>query len=201
MINSLQGTIVEKTPTKLSIEVNGVGYEVNITLPCYECLGSVGDTAKVLTYLHVREDNLQLFGFESIDERELFLQLISTPGIGPKKAQVILSSVSVEYLQRYIIEEDLAAMTSLSGVGKKTAQRLILDLKDKVKLPTISRSKLPSSRLELPEKERIFNEALTALISLGFTRISAQLALEKAMQQSEQELTLEELIKQALRLV
>lgn len=201
MINSLQGTIVEKTPTKLSIEVNGVGYEVNITLPCYERLGSVGDKAKVLTYLHVREDNLQLFGFESIDERELFLQLISTPGIGPKKAQVILSSVSVEYLQRYIIEEDLAAMTSLSGVGKKTAQRLILDLKDKVKLPTISRSKLPSSRLELPEKERILNEALTALVSLGFTKNNAQLALQKAKQQSEQELTLEELIKQALRLV
>lgn len=201
MINSLQGTIVEKTPTKLSIEVNGVGYEVNITLPCYECLGSVGDKAKVLTYLHVREDNLQLFGFESNNERELFLQLISTPGIGPKKAQVILSSVSVEYLQRYIIEEDLAAMTSLSGVGKKTAQRLILDLKDKVKPPTIPRAKLPSSGIELAEKERILNEALTALVSLGFTKNNAQLALQKAKQQSEQELTLEELIKQALRLV
>jgi Holliday junction DNA helicase RuvA len=201
MINALHGTIVEKTPTKLSIEVNGVGFEVNITLPCYERLGSVGDEAKVLTYLHVREDNLQLFGFESADERELFLQLISTPGIGPKKAQVILSSVSVEYLQRYIIEEDLAAMTSLSGVGKKTAQRLILDLKDKVKPPTMTQAKLPASGLELPAKERIFNEALTALISLGFTRNSAQLALQKAMHQSEQELTLEELIKKALRLV
>jgi Holliday junction DNA helicase RuvA len=201
MINSLQGTIVEKNPTKLSIEVNGVGYEVNITLPCYECLGSVGDQAKVLTYLHVREDNLQLFGFESNEERELFLQLISTPGIGPKKAQVILSSVSVEYLQKYIIEEDLAAMTSLSGVGKKTAQRLILDLKDKVKSPIIPQAKLPSSGLELPDKERILNEALTALVSLGFTKNNAQLALQKAKQQSEQELTLEGLIKQALRLL
>jgi len=201
MINSLHGTIIEKTPTKLSIEVNGVGYEVNITLPCYEHLGSVGDEAKILTYLHVREDNLQLFGFESNEERSLFLQLIATPGIGPKKAQVILSSVSVEYLQRYIFEEDLAALTSLSGVGKKTAQRLILDLKDKVKPPIKPRTKLPPSGLELPDKEQIFNEALTALISLGFTKNNAQLALQKATQQSERELTLEELIKQALRLV
>ena len=201
MINSLHGIIVEKTPTKLSIEVNGVGFEVNITLPCYEQLGSVGDSAKVLTYLHVREDILQLFGFESNDERELFLQLISTPGIGPKKAQVILSSVSVEYLQRYIIEEDLAAMTSLSGIGKKTAQRLILDLKDKVKQPTVPPAKLPPSGLEISAKERIFNEALTALLSLGFARNSAQIALQKAMHLSEKDLTLEELIKQALRLV
>jgi Holliday junction DNA helicase RuvA len=201
MIKFLQGIIVEKSPTKLTIEVGGVGYEVNITLPCYESLGSVGDKAKVVTYLYVREDNLQLFGFNSNDERELFLQLISTPGIGPKKAQVILSSVSVEYLQQYIVEEDIAALTSLSGVGRKTAQRLILDLKDKVKPSTALLSKLPAIGLELSEKERILNEALTALVSLGFTRNSAQLALQNATQQSEQDLALEELIKQALRLM
>jgi Holliday junction DNA helicase RuvA len=199
MINFLQGIIVEKSPTKLSIEVGGVGFEVNITLPCYESLGSVGDMAKVTTYLHVREDNLQLYGFESNDERELFLQLISIPGIGPKKAQVILSSVSVEYLQKYIIEEDLAALTSLSGVGRKTAQRLILDLKDKVKPAIALQARLPSSGLELPEKDRIMNEAFTALVSLGFSRNNAQLALQKVKQHSKQDLTLEELIKQALR--
>ncbi len=199
MINFLQGIIVEKLPTKLTMEVGGVGYEVNITLPCYESVGSVGDRAKVVTYLHVREDNLQLFGFDSSEERELFLQLISTPGIGPKKAQAILSSVSVEYLQRYIIEEDLAALTSLSGVGRKTAQRLILDLKDKVKPSPTLLSKLPAMGLEQTEKERIMNEALTALVSLGFSRNSAQLALQKATQQSERDLALEELIKQALR--
>jgi len=199
MINFLQGIIVEKSPTKLSIAVGGVGYEVNITLPCYQGLGSVGDKAKVITYLHVREDSLQLYGFESNDERELFLQLISTPGIGPRKAQAILSSVSVEYLQKYIIEEDIAALTSLSGVGKKTAQRLILDLKDRVKPSTTLLSKLPATGLQLSEQEKILNEALSALVSLGFTRNSAQLALQKIQQQSDQELTLEELIKQALR--
>lgn len=201
MIHFLQGTIVEKSPTKLIIAVNGIGYEVNITLPCYESLGSVGDKATIVTYLHVREDVLQLFGFESSAERELFLQLITIPGIGPRKAQVILSSVSVEYLQKYIIEEDLAALTSLSGVGRKTAQRLILDLKDKVKPSTIIKAKLPAPGIELPEKERILNEALTALLSLGFTKNNAQLAIQKAIRQSEQELSLEELIKQALRLM
>jgi len=200
MINFLQGFIVEKFPTKLVIDVNGVGYEVNITLPCYESLGSVGEKTTVITYLHVREDILQLFGFQSIAERELFLQLISAPGIGPKKAQVILSSVSVEHLQQYIIEEDLAALTSLSGVGRKTAQRLIFDLKDKVKpSPLLITDKVPFSEIELTTRERKIEEALTALISLGFTKNTAQVAIQKVLQQSQNELTLEELIKQTLR--
>jgi len=201
MICFLQGVIVEKSPTKLMVEVNGVGYEVNITLPCYESLGSIGEKATVITYLHVREDILQLFGFKSTSERNLFLQLISAPGIGPKKAQVILSSVSVEHLQKYIIEEDLASLTSLSGVGKKTAQRLILDLKDKIKLlPGIS-DRLAVPGVELPEKERVFDEALTALVSLGFAKNNAQLAIQKILQQGKEELIVEDLIKQALRVI
>lgn len=201
MISFLQGTIVEKSPTKLVIDVDGVGYEVNTTLPCYENLGSIGEQATVITYLHVREDILQLFGFKSANERELFLQLISTPGIGPRKAQVILSSVAAEHLQKYIIEEDLAALTSLSGVGRKTAQRLILDLKDKVKPATIGQDKLPAPGIYISEQTRKLDEALSALVSLGFAKNNAQLAIQKAIQQSEPELSLEQLIKQALRLM
>jgi Holliday junction DNA helicase RuvA len=201
MINFLQGTIVKKSPTKLVIDVNGVGYEVNTTLPCYENLGTIGERATVLTYLHVREDILQLFGFKSANEKELFLQLISIPGIGPRKAQVILSSVSAEHLQQYIFEEDLAALTSLSGVGRKTAQRLILDLKDKVKPAIIEQEKVPVSGIYVSEQTRKFDEALSALVSLGFAKNNAQLAIQKATQQSEQELSLEQLIKQALRLM
>ena len=201
MINFLQGTIVEKSPTKLVIDVNGVGYEVNTTLPCYENLGTIGERATVLTYLHVREDILQLFGFKSANEKELFLQLISIPGIGPRKAQVILSSVSAEHLQQYIFEEDLAALTSLSGVGRKTAQRLILDLKDKVKPAFIEQDKMPVSGIYVSDQTRKLDEALSALVSLGFAKNNAQLAIQKATQQSEQELSLEQLIKQALRLM
>ena len=201
MISFLKGLIIEKSPTKLIIDVNGVGFEVNTTLPCYESLGSIGENESVVTYLHVKEDSLQLYGFESIEERELFLQLISSPGIGPKKAQVILSSVSVEHLQKYILEEDLSSLTSLSGVGKKTAQRLILDLKDKVKASPEMQDKLPTLKIELSEKDRISNEALSALISLGFTKNSAQAAIQKVYQQDTEIKTIEQLIKQALRLM
>jgi len=199
MINFLQGVIAEKSPTKLVIEVNGIGFEVNITLHCYESLGAIGDPARVVTYLHVREDAMQLFGFQSGEERELFLQLISTPGIGPKKAQVILSSVSVKNLQQYIIEEDISALTSLSGVGRKTAQRMILDLKDKVAAVPLAADQLPAAAIERSEQRRKLDEALKALISLGFANNSARIAIQKVMQQAGQEITLEEIIKQALR--
>jgi len=174
---------------------------VNITLPCYEGLGSIGDQAAIVTYLHVREDILQLYGFSSKAERELFLQLISTPGIGPRKAQVILSSVSVEHLQKYIIEEDVVALTSLSGVGRKTAQRLILDLKDKVKSAPMAEGKSPSPEADWSDRTRRVDEAISALISLGFTKNNAQLAIQKAIQQWGPEVSLEELLKQALRLM
>lgn len=199
MIDFLEGIIVTKTPTKLAIAVNGVGYLVNITLSCYERLGAVGDRAKVLTYLHVREDMLQLYGFSSMEERELFLQLISTPGIGPRKAQAILSGVSVEHLQQYIVEENLDALTSLSGVGRKTAQRLILDLKDKIARPTGMVQVLrPLSGVE-DEQSRKMDEAAAALLSLGFTKNQVQLAIQKAMAESPQDISLEDLIKRALR--
>jgi len=200
MIYFLQGVIVEKSPTKVVVDVQGVGYEVNITLPCFENLGDVGQSAKVITYLHVREDILQLFGFKSLAERELFLQLISAPGIGPKKAQAILSSVTVELLQKYILEEDLTALTSLSGVGKKTAQRLILDLKDKVSMIPGSGDTLPKVR-KISERDRLMDDALLALTSLGFNKNTAQGAIQKVMQQAENKPVLEDVIKQALRLM
>lgn len=200
MIYFLQGIIAEKSPTKLVMDVQGIGYEVNITLPCYESLAGIGETARIITYLHVREDILQLFGFQSPAERELFLQLISAPGIGPKKAQAILSSVSVELLQKYIIEEDLTSLTSLSGVGKKTAQRLILDLKDKVTLiPETGEAQFPERKISA--RDRLMDDALLALTSLGFNKNAAQKALEKVMQAADDSTALEEIIKQALRLL
>ncbi len=200
MIYFLQGTIVEKSPTKVVMDVQGIGYEVNITLPCFESLAEIGETDRIITYLHVREDILQLFGFQSQAERELFLQLISAPGIGPKKAQAILSSVSVELLQKYIIEEDLTSLTSLSGVGKKTAQRLILDLKDKVSLiPETGEAQFPERKISA--RDRLMDDALLALTSLGFNKNAALKALEKVMQAADENTALEEIIKQALRLL
>ena len=198
MINYLQGILVHKSPTKLVVEVNGVAFEVNITLFCYENLGEIGQKTKVLTYLHVREDILQLYGFKTNSERELFMHLISAPGIGPKKAQVILSSVAAAQLQRYIIEEDLSALTSLSGVGKKTAQRLILDLKDKV-LSIDDMDRLPRKSEDMQTIDNLIDEAVAALTSLGFNKNSAQMVVLKIVRKNNQEISLEELIKQSLQ--
>ena len=201
MIRYLQGILVHKSPTKLVIEVNGIGFEINSTLPCYENVGEIGDKTKVITYLHVREDILQLYGFKSISERELFLHLISSPGIGPKKAQAILSSVSVEDLQRYVVEENLTALTSLPGIGKKTAQRLILDLKDKVNISAAEEERLLTRRDELSDLDHLIEEAAAALTSLGFNKNRAHIAVHKVIQQSSSNISLEELIKKAIRLM
>lgn len=198
MISFLKGNIAEKQPTKLILDVNGVGYEINITVPFYEKVGAIGEQVMVLTYLHVREDILQLYGFQSAVERELFLQLLTIPGIGPRKAQIILSSVSAENLQRYILEEDLSALTAISGVGKKTGQRLIVDLKDKLKPVALVSSVLPATGMATPTRELI-DEASKALVSLGFSKNSAAAAIQRIIEQRGESITLEELIKQALR--
>ncbi|MCU0643192.1 MAG: Holliday junction branch migration protein RuvA [bacterium] len=201
MISFLQGIILEKSPTKLLINVNGVGFDVNITLPCFESLAAIGEKTTIITYLYVREDALQLYGFKSAFEREMFFQLITTPGIGPRKAQVILSSVSAEYLQQFIVEENLTALTSLSGVGKKTAQRLILDLKDKLLPLSLTSEKPLPFETATSEIKRLMDESLSALISLGFNKTNAQTAIQKVIQQVGKEITVEELIKNALRLL
>ena len=199
MISYLQGILVHKSPTKLVIDVNGIAFEVHINLPCYESLEEIGKKIKVITYLHVREDVLQLYGFKTNSERELFLHLISAPGIGPKKAQVILSSVTAAQLQKYIVQENLSALTSLSGVGKKTAQRLIVDLKDKVVSIGEDFDRIPSKGEELPAIDNLIEEAVAALTSLGFNKNSAQMVVLKVVRQRKNEISLEELIKQALQ--
>lgn len=198
MISYLNGTIAEKQPTKLILDVNGVGYEINITVPFYQQIGAVGEQVTVLTYLHVREDMLQLYGFQSAFERELFLHLLTIPGIGPRKAQIILSSVSAENLQRYILEEDVGALTSISGIGKKTGQRLIVDLKDKLKPMGLASPALPAAGMATPTRELI-DDASRALVSLGFSKTNAAAAIQRIIEQHGESITLEELIKLALR--
>ncbi|MDW7680094.1 MAG: Holliday junction branch migration protein RuvA [bacterium] len=201
MIDFVKGVLLSKSPTRLVVEVNGVGFEVNITLPCYESLPEVGKSLTVLIYLHVREDMLQLYGFKSVAEREVFLNLISSPGIGPRKAQVILSSVSAENLKQYIVEENISALTSLSGVGKKTAQRLILDLKEKITIDVEATFNLAASDPTMLAGDNLINQAETALLTLGFHKNNIRNAIEKVIKQRGKELSLEELIKQALRLL
>jgi len=204
LIAYLEGKLIEKNPTHLILEVNGVGYSVNIPVSSYASVGEVGQTVKVLTYQYVREDELKLYGFSSHQERDLFELLISVNGVGPRVALGILSSISVEDFQRSVLAEDLDVLTHITGVGKKTAQRLILELKEKLGKVDLGVDK------GLAVKERIdtsVEEAVLALVSLGYNKLDARKAVQlvmseanlKVSSESEESLPIEELIKRALK--
>lgn len=194
MLSYLTGKLTYKTPTEIVIDVNGVGYSLHISLTSYEQLSSTNERVKVFTYLHVREDALQLFGFASESEREMFKFLISVSGIGPKIAQGMLSGMTADEMKSSIQVGDIAALTSLQGVGRKTAERLILELRDKIGKAEIE---LPSFAATSPQiKTR--NDALNALMSLGYNRNTAENAIREVLKNNK-DLPVEELIRQALR--
>ncbi|MFQ5798175.1 MAG: Holliday junction branch migration protein RuvA [Bacteroidota bacterium] len=194
MISYLEGLVVEKNPTEIVLSVNGVGYTLHIPLSTYEQLGDPGSKAKVLTHLHLREDAIVLYGFASADERNMFRLLISVSGVGPKMAQGILSGMSVLELESCIATGKLEALTSISGVGRRTAERLIVELRDKLEVPSTAAA-LPGEMLSSARAE-----ALSALSSLGYTRAVAEKAIRLVLKEADEiELTLEELIKRALR--
>lgn len=197
MIASLSGTLKIKTPTEVLIDVQGVGYAVSIPLSTFEKLGDIGSTTTLLTHLHVREDALQLFGFATEEERFLFKLLISVSGIGPKIAQGILSGISAVELKEHIARENVTALTAIPGVGRKTAERLIIELRDKIgKLELITSSTPTLSS----QQEDVRQEALLALTSLGYNRQIAEKALRQVLNETNgTSLSLQELIKKALR--
>ena len=174
MIGCLRGKLIDRQPTRVLIDVQGVGYEVAIPLSTYDRLQTHGEEISLLTYLHVREDALQLYGFATGAEKELFLKLIGISGIGPRVALGVLSGCSVEAFYHFVRNGDINRLKSLPGIGRKTAERLVLELKDKVEagesvmLPETS----PASG---PEKE----EAVLALTSLGYSRNQAEQVIDK----------------------
>ncbi len=197
MIAYLEGKLIEKSPTHLILEINGVGYSVNIPVSTYSSLGETGKMVKVLTYQHVREDELKLYGFSTKPEKELFELLISVNGVGPRMALSILSCISVQEFQRSVLQEDLDVLTAISGVGKKKAQRLIVELKEKLGKIDLGVKK------DLEEKEAVcvpaLDEAVLALVSLGYTKPDAKKALERVVENIDKALPVEELIKGALK--
>ncbi|MFQ5709079.1 MAG: Holliday junction branch migration protein RuvA [bacterium] len=196
MISHLQGVLTEKSPTRIVVDVQGVGYEVMIPVSTYEELGDDGASIKLLTYLNVREDALQLFGFASAQERWMFSNLILVSGIGPKLALGILSGSSVEDLKRFIVNGDITALTRLPGVGKKTAQRVVTELREKLG-GVIPESEYGPS-LTAGTADRKYEDALSALISLGCGRASAQRSLDAILGQ-QPDIALEDLVKKALQ--
>jgi holliday junction DNA helicase RuvA len=196
MFNHLKGILHHKSPTEIVVDVNGVGYAVSIPLSTFEKLGDVGSPVLVLTHLHVREDILQLFGFATEPERDMFRLLLSVSGIGPKIAQGILSGAQPKELQSLIAQGNVGALTAIPGIGKKTAERLIVELRDR-----IAKIGLAQARGEIPEGgESIRAEALMALISLGYNRLAAEKAIRSALNElTAKDLTIQELLKHALK--
>ncbi|MCJ7813690.1 Holliday junction branch migration protein RuvA, partial [bacterium] len=192
MIDFIRGKLVKKNPTHVVIETNGIGFKLLVSLSSFEALGEVGNEISVLTYLHVREDMIQLFGFAREEERELFQLLISVTGIGPRSAQSILSGLSVEEFKQAVRNQDLTVLVSAPGVGKKTAERLILELKEKIGDSKQIYTTMPQYMIN-----PVGEEAVLALISLGYKRVPVQEKIQRILQK-ESSLTVEELIRRAL---
>lgn len=192
MIAQLQGKLIEKNATNLIIDCNGVGYEVKISLNTYSTIGS-DEYTKVYTQFIVREDAQLLYGFATKEEREMFNLLISVSGIGPNTAMIMLSSLLPTEIAHAIQVEDVRTIQSIKGIGAKTAQRVIIDLKDKVLKFSFSEEILPVGH----NKNKF--DALTALVSLGFDKKNAEKALDKVIQNGNE--TVEELIKGGLKIL
>lgn len=197
MIASITGILKSKTPTEALVDVNGIGLAISVPLSTYEKLGAIGSHTVLLTYLYIRDDGMQLFGFATEEERRIFKLLISVSGVGPKIAQGVLSGMNVEELQSHLGNGNAAALTSIPGVGRKTAERLIVELRDKIGGPlsgpgTAAFAGSASASVRL--------EALQALLSLGYSQQSAERAIRLALKEStDGNPSLEELIKRALR--
>lgn len=199
MIDFISGKIEVKNPTAIVVDVLGVGYSLNISVQTFEKIPDVGEQIKIKTYLHVREDLLQLYGFADENERNVFLGLISVSGIGPKQAQTILSGIQINELVQAISESNEDRLTSISGVGKKTAQRLIIELKEKFKSMGLMGDTDDSSETTI-KLTSLEQEAIMALISLGYKKHIAEKALVK-IRTGEKILSLEEMIKKVLQMI
>ena len=192
MITQLQGKLVEKNPTNVVIDCYGVGYFVNISLNTYAALPE-GEAIKLYTYLQIKEDAHTLYGFLTKAEREVFVLLISVSGVGAGTARTMLSSLTAAQVRNAIVNGEVATIQSVKGIGAKTAQRVVLDLKDKM-LKLQDFADAPISAVSTHKEE-----ALAALEVLGFVRKQAEKVVDKIVQVAPESLSVEDIIKQALK--
>jgi Holliday junction DNA helicase RuvA len=204
MIAHLNGTLLTKQATSVILDVGGVGYEVTIPLSTFYDLEDPGASVQLRIYTHVREDALQLFGFKTARERELFLRLISVSGIGPKLAITMIGVMSAGEIIASIRTNNLARLTSIPGVGKKTAERLVIELRDKIAAlssPALEEEFAAQTGTAAPTSEEAVREdALSALITLGYQKAPAEKAVTAAIQGGS-ELTVEAILRRALQLL
>ena len=196
MIAYIDGKLTYKDPTYVIIDVGGIGYQIKISLGTYSSLPD-GERCRLHTYLHIKEDAHTLYGFMTAAEKEVFLHLISISGVGPNTGLMILSSLSVEEVQQAIIREDVRTIQHVKGIGAKTAQRIILELRDKMKKEVMltDAGVLPSGAAHNTNR----TEALSALVTLGFAKNVAEKTLDAIIKREGGSLSVEELIKFALK--
>lgn len=202
MIAHLSGTLLSKQATSVIVDVSGVGYEVTIPLSTFYDLEDLGSTVQLRIYTHVREDALQLYGFKTARERELFLKLITVSGIGPKLGITLLSGMTADEMIASIRTNNLARLTLIPGVGRKTAERLIMELREKV-------AELSSAQIEEefgakpevsaePTEDIVRADALSALLNLGYQRSGAEKAIDAALSEGG-DITVESVLRRSLK--
>jgi Holliday junction DNA helicase RuvA len=193
MIAFVRGKFVRKTPAQLIVDVNGIGYELQISLHTYSFISNK-DEGQLHTYLHITENGQTLFGFYGQDEKELFLQLISVSGVGASTARMMLSGLKPDDIIKAIVQGNTKQLESVKGIGRKTAERLIVELRDK--LGKISVENVMAETQGYASTER---DAVNALIGLGITKPMAEAAVKKVSQSAKETLSLEDIIKQSLK--
>lgn len=192
----LQGRFTYKSPAQVYVDVNGVGYEVNITLNTYSRLQNL-DEGRLYTYLQVKEDGHSLFGFFDREEKETFVLLLSVSGVGAATARMMLSSLKPEEVSRAIVQGNVKLLESVKGIGKKTAERLVLELRDKMG----KQSAGADGTINQVQGNNVAQDALQALTALGISRQQAEQSIQKIILAEPTELPLEDLIKKALKAI
>ncbi|MGA8143947.1 MAG: Holliday junction branch migration protein RuvA [Candidatus Acidiferrales bacterium] len=193
MIGSLRGKLIEKRPNQLLVEVGGVGYQVQIPLSTFAGIGALHADATLLIHTHVREDQITLYGFVTAHEKQCFELLISASGVGPSLALKILSGMSIEELVPAIRKGDLAQLVRIPGVGRKTAERMVVELRDKLAVVDVAESGKPSTRSQLE------SDVASALVNLGYDVKSVERAIEKSRVTSGAEF--EDLLRSSLQIL
>jgi Holliday junction DNA helicase RuvA len=204
MITFLRGRLAASLPDRACIDVNGVGYEVFVPISTYDRLGETGREVTLLTHFHVREQEQTLYGFATDEERDLFRLLINrVTGVGPKMGLAILSGMSVRDFKRNVVHGDTAALSKISGVGKKTAERIILELKDKVGVAEAWKDAAPGAPAAITPQQAMANDVILALINLGYKQVEAQRAVKKVFDESAAGAALEQstVLRASLRLL
>ena len=205
MFAYIRGKLAHKEPTFAIIDVQGVGYEIRISLNTFNAIGS-SEACMLHTYLYVKEDAQLLFGFAEPNEKKLFLDLLSISGVGPSLGLTILSSMDPEEIKAAIVQNDIKTIQRIKGIGAKTAQRIVLELQDRIKKEMVSSGGVPEKirGLNSTSYNTLKSEALSALVTLGISRTMAEKSIDKAISEWQKrnestELRLEDLIKLALK--